>query len=335
MVPDEGESTPALWSMASLATPMAIRVAATLRLADYLLQGRRSASELAAAVNVDADALDRVLRHLDTVGVLTRDESGQYALTERANALRDDHPSHLRAALDLEGAVGRADLAFAQLLHTVRTGEPGFPLQFGRSFWDDLTSDATRSASFDSQMGADVAAWAPTILSSYDWGSLGHVVDVGGGNGSLLIALLTKYPALRGTVVDLPGTAAAARLRFMEAGLDDRGEVVAGSFFDPLPTGAGGYLLTAIVHDWDDEPAAAILRRCADAATPNGKVFVVEKIGTDGVSPGTDMDLRLLTYFGGRERDLTELIALSEHSGLRLTAVHTEAAISILELTPC
>jgi SAM-dependent methyltransferase len=216
----------------------------------------------------------------------------------------------------------------------VRTGEPGFPVQFGRSFWDDLTSDATRSASFDSQMGGDVAAWGPAILSAYDWGSLGHVVDVGGGNGSLLTAFLIRYPALRGTVVDLPGTAAAARLTFSEAGLDDRADVVAGSFFDPLPTGAGGYVLTAIVHDWADDAVAAILRRCADAAAPHGKVFVVEKIGTDGVSPSSEMDLRLLTYFGGRERDLAELIALSEHSGLTLTAVHTEAAISILELTP-
>src|SRR5439155_21260948 len=113
----------------------------------------------------------------------------------------------MRVRLDLEGAVGRADLSFLQLLHAVRTGEPAYPAQFGRSFWEDLASDARLSSSFDELMGCDVAAEAPAIVAAYDWGSLGHVVDVGGGNGSLLIALLAAHPALRGTVVDLPGAA--------------------------------------------------------------------------------------------------------------------------------
>lgn len=333
-MPEEGESTRSAWTMASLVTPMAMRVAATLRIADHLHEGRRTASELADAVEADANTLERVLRHLSAVGVFDRDDSGQYTLTAHGDALRDDHPGRMRAALDLEGAVGRAELSFTQLLHTVRTGDPAFPVQFGLSFWEDLASDATRSASFDSQMGSDVEAWATGILSAYDWGLLGHVVEVGGGNGTLMIALLRKHLGLRGTVVDLPRTAAAARLAFTRAGLDDRGEVVAGSFFERLPSGAGGYLVTAIVHDWDDEAAGAILRRCAEAASPHGRVFVIEKIGADGSSPNTEMDLRLLAYFGGRERDLGELIALSESSGLSLAAVHSATPISILELIP-
>jgi len=319
--------------MADLATPMAVRVAATLRIADHIARGRRTASELAEAVNADVDALDRVLRHLTTVGVLSRDRSGRYALTALGDALRDEHPHRLRARLDLDGAVGRADLSFVRLLHTVRTGEPAYAAQFSQSFWEDLSTHAALSASFDALMGSDVAMEAPAIVSAYNWGSLGHVVDVGGGNGSLLIALLTAYPALRGTVVDLPGTADAARKALKAAGFADRSAVVAGSFFDPLPPGAGGYLLSAIIHNWDDEAVRTILRRCADAAGIDGAVFVVERMGADGQSPSTERDLRMLAYFGGRERGLAELTALAADARLRVAAVHAAGVNSIVELT--
>jgi hypothetical protein len=312
---------------------MAVRVAATLRIADHITRGRRTAAELAEAVRADADALGRVLWHLATAGVLRRDGSGRYALTAQGEALCDAHPTGMRARLDLEGVIGRADLSFVQLLHTVRTGAPAFPAQFGRSFWDDLAADPARSASFDAQMGADVTAWAPAIVAACDWGSLGHVVDVGGGNGSLLAALLREHPALRGTVVDLPSTAEAARTALTVAGLADRSQVVAGSFFDPLPPGAGGYLLCAVLHNWNDEAARAILRRCAQAAGTDGAVFVVEKIGADGESVGTEMDLRALAYFGGRERGVAELTTLAADAGLDLAAVHPAGTLAIVELT--
>ena len=330
---DEGEWGAGLWAMADLATPLAVRVAATLRIADHIAQGLRTDRELAEAVNADADALERVLRHLTTVGVLIRNGSGEYALTARGDALRDDHPHRMRARLDIEGAVGRADLAFVQLLHTVRTGRPAYPAEFGHSFWEDVASDATLSASFDALMGSDVEAEAPAIVSAYDWGSLGHVVDVGGGNGALLIALLRAYPILSGTVVDLPGAVEAARKALAAAGFAYRSDVVAGSFFDPLPPGAGGYLLSAIIHNWDDEAARTILRRCAEAAGTNGAVFVVERMGVDGESPSTEMDLRMLAYFGGRERGLAELTALAADSGLKVAALHAAEANSIVELT--
>jgi DNA-binding transcriptional ArsR family regulator len=332
VVADEGEWAARLWAMADLATPMAVRVAATLRLADHVMGGRRTTSELAEATDVDADALDRVLRHLVTAGVLRRDQSDRYVLTAQGQALQDDHPAGMRAMLDLEGAIGRADLSFVQLLHTVRTGEPAFPAQFGRSFWDDLAADPTRSASFDALMATDVEAWAPDILSAYNWGSLGHLVDVGGGNGALLIAMLHRYPDLRGTVLDLPGATEAARKALTAAGLADRSDAMAGSFFDPLPPGAGGYLLCAVLHDWDDAPARAILRRCGQAAGTDGRVFVVEKLVTD-TDHRTEMDLRVLAYFGGRERDLAELTALAAAAGLRVAAVHPAGATPVVELT--
>jgi hypothetical protein len=320
-----------LWAVADLATPMAVRVVATLRIADHITRGLQTAPELAEAAKANADALDRVLRHLTKAGLLSRDESARYSLTARGEELRNNHPAGTRALLDIESAIGRADLTFVQLLHSVRTGEPGFPVQFGRSFWDDLAADPPRSASFDMRMGVDVAADAPDIVSAYDWGSLGHVVDVGGGNGALLIALLSAYPALRGTVFDLPATAEAARKALAAAGFASRADAVGGSFFDPLPAGAGGYLLSAILHNWGDEAARAILQRCAEGAGM-APVFVVEKIGADGESLRTGMDLMMLVYFGGRERGVAELGVLAERAGFKVARVHPASKLAVVEL---
>jgi DNA-binding MarR family transcriptional regulator len=322
-----------LGAMADLTTPMAVRVLATLRIADHIARGLRTASELAEAVNVDPDALDRVLRHLAVKGVLSRDESERYALTARGEALREDHPSELRGLLDIEDAIGRADLSLVHLLQSVRTGDPAFPIQFGRPFWDDLALDPKRTESYDAQMGSDIGGDAPAIVSAYDWGSLRHVIDVGGGNGALLAAMLSKHPALRGTILDRPHASKAARRTLTAAGLADRSDVLTGSFFDPLPPGAGGYLLSAIIHDWGDDAARTTLRRCAEAAGTDGVVFIIEKIGADGETLRTGMDLRMLAYFGGKERGVVELTGLAADSGLRVAAVHPAGTLSIVELT--
>jgi hypothetical protein len=145
--------------------------------------------------------------------------------------------------------------------------------------------------------------------------------------------MLSSHPALRGTVFDQPHTSKAARTTLTAAGLADRSDVLAGSFFDPLPPGAGGYLLSAIIHDWGDDAARTILRRCAEAAGSDGAVFIIEKIGADGESLRTGMDLRMLAYFGGKERGVAELTALAGDSGLRVSAVHPAGTLSILELT--
>ncbi|GAA4092575.1 methyltransferase [Actinomadura miaoliensis] len=311
---------------------MAIRVAATLRIADHIAAGRRTVPELARAAGADADALERLLRFLVAKGVFGRDDSGRHHLTDLGEPLLDDHPAHLREMLDIEGAVGRAELSFVELLHSVRTGEAAYPAHFGRPFWEDMAAEPGRAASFDARMAADLARRAPGIVAGYDWGSLGHVVDVGGGDGSLLIALLTAHPSLRGSVVDLPDTAEAARKALAAAGLADRADAVPGSFFDPLPPGAGGYLLSSILHNWGDEAARAILRRCAEAAGPHGAVLVVEALGADGESPPPTLDLRMLAYYGGRERGLSELGALAADAGLVVAGTHPAGESSIVEL---
>lgn len=325
-----------LWAAADLATPMAIRVAATLRLADHVAGGARSAAALATAVDADRDTLDRVLRHLVTVGVLSRSDNGTYGLTDVGEHLRDDDPEGVRAWLDLEGAIGRADLCFVELLHTVRTGEPAYPRHFGRSFWDDLAAEPVLAASFDALMGSRLVGDSPAIVAGYPWGELTHVVDVGGGNGSLLMAILRAHDDLRGTVVDLAGPAAHAKEAIAAAGFDHRATAVSGSFFDPLPAGAGGYVLSGVVHDWDDDDAVRILRRCADAVTPSGRVFIIEDAVTEDQldTPDTAMDLRMLSYIRGRERTLDELVELAERAGLDFASVIPTGTRSMIELRP-
>jgi hypothetical protein len=316
-----------LWAAADLITPMAIRVAATLRVADAIVEGVTTAPALASRLGVAADPLTRVLEHLVTAGFLRRD-GDDLALTANGEWLRDDHPQGIRAWLDIDGSVGRAELSAVDLLHTVRTGDAAYPRRYGRPYWEDLAADPARAASFNALMGSGMSADAPAVAEAYDWGSLGTVVDVGGGDGSLLIALLRAHPTLTGTIVDLDTAAATATQALEAAGLADRGRAVAGSFFDPLPAGAGGYILSRIICDWDDAEATRILRRCADAGT---RVFLIEEGGAGLHS--TEMDLRMLLYVRGRERTLDELAALAGAAGLELGTVTPVGQRAIVELT--
>jgi len=321
-----------IWAAADLVTPMAIRVAATLRLADHIGAGVVTAEALAAAVDADRDALGRLLGHLVTAGVLTRAAGGGYGLTPLGEQLRADHPGGVRAWIDLDGAIGRADLSFTELLHTVRTGEPAFPRRFGLPFWDDLSADAGRAASFDALMGGRLVADLPEVAAAYPWGALGHLVDVGGGDGTLLINLLRAHDELRGTVVDLAGPAGRAERAIAAAGLEERAEARVGSFFDPLPAGAGGYLLSGVLHDWDDGEALRILKRCAEAGGGSGRVLVLE--GQQGGGPDTEGDLRMLCYVRGRERPLDQLAELAAAAGLEVGPIVPAGFHSLIELRP-
>lgn len=330
MLGDQDGTAARLWSMAGLGTPMAIRVAATLRVADHIVAGRQTAGELARACDANEDALGRLLRYLAARGVFTCDQAGRYTLTALGEPLREDHPAHVRAWFDIDG-MGWGELSFVELLHSVRTGEAAFPKRYGRPYWEDMLASPVRTASFNALHGYDVAARAEGVVNGYDWASLAHIVDVGGGDGSLLTAILTATPALQGTVVDLAEATEAAKETFTRAAIGDRASTVTGSFFDSLPSGADAYLLSIVLHDWPDDEATAILRRCAEAAGPTGRVLVIETIG-DGEAKHTGMDLRMLSLYAARERDVAEFTTLAGHAGLRRTAVHRAGPSTIIEL---
>jgi hypothetical protein len=302
-----------LRQMSGLVTPMVLRVAVTLGLPDRLHDQPAATHELAPGLEVDPLALDLLLAHLATLGVVERTDAG-YRTTEFGAHLRADAGNGLHNLLHHDTAAGRADLAFVDLIHSVRTGEPAYPVRYGRDFWADLTERPHLRAAFDRQMNDRMRGWIPQIVANFDWARFGGVVDVGGGHGSLLAAILDANPGVRGHLVDLEETAAGAREVLRRFG--DRAEVTGGSFFDPLPAGGDAYVLFDVLHNWDDERARRILARCAEAAGQDGRILVVESIG--GV---TEFDLVMLVHFGGRDRTRVEFEELAAANGLRLEGV--------------
>jgi hypothetical protein len=335
-----GQAVMSAWQtlapLMDLVTPMALRVAATLRLADFMPDDDSGEgadlADLAEHAGADPDALARVLRHLVQHGVFTEPRPGQFAANPTAAMLRAGQPG--AAWLDLDGFGGRMDLAFTALAHTVRTGEPAWEQVFGRPFWAYLDANPAIGASFDATMAVDAGITA--VTEGYDWTTVRHVADIGGGTGTLIAEVLRRHPHLHGTLADLPETAARARQRLAGLGLDGRCEVAGQSFFDPLPAGADAYLLSRVIHDWDDAAATAILRRCAEAAGSAGRVLVIESHATDGDPAAfAEMNLRMLVLAGGRERTIDHYSALATAAGLQVTAVHdiTERHV-IIECVP-
>lgn len=308
---------PSIRAMADLATPMSIRVAATLSLVERAGSTGATAERLAAETGTAAPALRCLLDHLVGVGVFDLDaDSGRYRPTDLGAQLSEDAPEGIKPLLDINRAGGRADLAFVELLGTVTTGEPGYVRRYGRGFYVDLDARPELRRSFDTQMNWRFQVQAPQIAERFGWGRFPEILDVGGGDGTLLEAILRAHPGVRGRVLDLAPTSAAAADRFAAAGLGGRGGAVTGSFFDPLPAGADAYLLCDILHNWDDDRAGEILAGCRRAAAPNGTVVVIEAVRGQGAD--TAIDLFMLMCFGGRERTVDELAGLAAHCGLAL-----------------
>jgi hypothetical protein len=217
-----------LEALSDLRTPWCLHVVATLRIAEQIEAGIDGIAEIAAAVKCDRDVLHRILGHLVSKGVFEEPEPGRFSLNEAGRALLDPG---MRLVLDLEGIGGRMAYAWGGLLTFVRTGEPGYREIFGRPFWEDLDAHPEVAASFDALIGpGGHRDFSPEFSITGGWDAVRTVVDVGGGTGSMLAAILRARPWIRGTLVDLPRTVACA-------GVNDRLTAVGQSFFDPLPAG--------------------------------------------------------------------------------------------------
>jgi 2,7-dihydroxy-5-methyl-1-naphthoate 7-O-methyltransferase len=321
---DKPTATRSIMSLADLATPMAIRVAATLSLVEHAGTEGAPAEQLATATGTQTQALRRLLDHLVTIGVFDLDaEPARYRPTSLGAQMSEAAPEGIKPLLDITCAGGRAELAFVDLLETVTTGEPAYPHRYGHDFWADLDAEPKLRRTFDAQMNWRFREQAPEIAKSLNWSRFPDIVDVGGGDGQLLSEILHAHPGVKGQVLDLAPTATAAAERFAAGRLEDRASATSGSFFDPLPAGADAYLLSDILHDWDDEHARKILTECRRAATPSGSVVVIEPVRGHGV--GTGMDLFMLMCFGGEERTVDELIELAAHCGLKF---HTSVPVT-------
>jgi 2,7-dihydroxy-5-methyl-1-naphthoate 7-O-methyltransferase len=316
---------PSIMAMADLATPMAIRVAATLSLVEHAGSTGATAEHLAAETGTSEPVLRCLLDHLVTIGAFDLDpESGHYRPTDLGAQMGDDAPQGFKPLLDINKAGGRAELAFVDLLETITGGASAYVHRYGRAFYTDIDTSPELRRSFDAQMEWRFRAHVAQIAERFDWSRFPRIVDVGGGDGNLLTAILHAHPDVRGQVVDLPESAAGAASRIAAAGLEDRAVAVPGSFFDPLPAGADAYVLSDIVHNWDDEHSRKILTGCRNAAAPNGTVVVIEAMLGQA---GTAMDLFMLMCFGGRERTVDEVAKLAAECGLVLHSTATVADV--------
>ncbi|HEU4429555.1 MAG TPA: methyltransferase [Myxococcota bacterium] len=303
----------------------ALHLAAKLKLADTIAAGARSAEELASASGADPSALRRVLRLLASAGVFTENEGGAFALTPLGSALRSDVPGSAWAMVMLFTGIGIQD-AWKELEYCVRTGQPAFRK---RSPTGDAFSqfDAEQAAIFDRAMATFAPQSAAAIAAAYDFSQFASLMDVGGGNGALMIGILRANPKLRGIVFDRPEVEAGARKNLEEAGLAARCDFVAGDFFRSIPASADAILTKHVIHDWNDEQATAILRNCRKALPGGAKLLIAEgvypaRIDTSLPSRGAAAnDVNMLVSTGGRQRSEQEFRALYEAGGFALTKI--------------
>jgi hypothetical protein len=310
-------------------------VAAQLGVADLLAPGPRSIADLAAATGTDGQSLYRLLRALTSRGLFREDGDQRFSLTPPADPLRRDAPHSIRPQALWSGSEAYRH-TWGELSYSVRTGEPAFDHVYGKPFFDYLAEDPTLAEIFNDVMTSASGDEGAAIAAAHNFSGYRRIVDVGGGHGALLAAILDRYPGPSGVLFDLSDvveTAHGAIDRHIAAG---RVEKVAGDFSKAVPPGADAYLLKWIVHDWDDEAAMRILTNCRAAMAPAGKVLLVEVVIPDDTagSDATRLDTTMLVFTGSRERTAGEYRDLLHRAGLRLIkTTQTATPFSILEAT--
>ena len=311
----------AMWE-GSLVAHM-LRVAAELDIFGRLAEAPRTSADLAAATQSHAPSLDRLLRALAGLSLLRRGADG-WAQTP------------LGVAAQELGDPGRwAERAFAQLGRAITSGRPAMTFSEGCTAFEYLACHPSEAAAFDRFMSVLNAGEAQAVADAYDVAGIGRLVDVGGGNGALLVELLRRHPALHGTLFGLPET--VARPVPALASFRDRCDVTAGDFFESVPVGGDAYLLSHVVHDWDETRALAILRRIRAASAIGGRLLVVEMIvpSDDSPHPARLLDMTMLALTGGRERTEDEYAILLARADFRLERVTpTRSPVSVLEAVP-
>ncbi|MDT4969259.1 MAG: hypothetical protein QOJ64_3996 [Acidobacteriota bacterium] len=309
-----------------------IYVAARLGIADLLKDGPRSADELAGSTKTDAPTLYRVMRALASLGIFAEDENKRFSMTPLATPLQAG-PGSLRA-MALHLAERPSWLAWGDLLYSVQTGKTAFPHVHGQEIFTYYAEHPESSEPFNQAMTNFSETVIAALIKSYDFSAATRLVDVGGGHGSLLAAVLKANPDMKGVLYDLSPAAEGAKQRVAEEGLADRCEVMAGDFFESVPAGGDTYIMKHIIHDWDEERAIAILKNCHRAMADDGRLLLIEAVIAPGNEPslGKLMDINMLVLPGGRERTEKEYAELFSRVGFRLTKVTpTESPVSVIE----
>ncbi len=318
----------------------ALCVAAELQIPDLLTAGPKQAEELAEATGTHAPSLHRLMRALTSLDICVEREDGSFGLTATGSVLCADTPNSLRSWTILCGKYLWPSAG--DLLHSIRTGETARQRVGQPSSFKFLESDKEAAAVFDHAMAEISRLVAGDVLSCCSFDGIQRIVDVGGGSGGLLAAILKAHPEIHGVLFDLPHVIQGAKADLTKAFPAERCQFIAGDFFESIPMGGDVYLLKAVLHDWNDEQSAAILRNCRRAISSNGKILLIERAVPERFEGNpihhaiARMDLHMLVEFGGKERTEAEFRSLLEGAGFKLSsAVATSTEFSILEATPC
>ena len=310
----------------------AIHVAARLALADLVASGPKSIDELADATHTHGPSMARLLRALTSLGIFAEDTTGRYRQTALSDTLRTDHPDSIRPSALMLGAHFFWNPSGA-LEETVRTGQPSFERLYGASFFEYLAGHADDAAVFNAAMSSS-PSYVAAIVGAYAFSRFERIVDVGGGHGLLLAAILSANPRLHGVLCDLPAVVAGASALRQEP-VSRRCEIIGGDFFKEVPAGADAYILKGIIHDWNDEAALKILKNCRQAIHPDGTLLLVETVLTPSTAPSNAlMDMLMMVLTSGRERTESEFRTLVQEAGFSMVQVIRTAGVSIIESRP-
>lgn len=314
---------------------ISIHIAAKLGIADLLKDGPKSITDLAAATQMQEDRLYRVLRALASVGVFTEIGKRSFALTPAAEMLRSDVQGSIRPM-----AIWMGDpmhfRVYAEMPHSVQTGSLTFDRVHGKPVFEYFPADPAQSEVFNNAMTCLSSVVIPAVLEAYDFSGIGTLMDVAGGHGAMLRAILEKYPDMRGVVTDLDHVVDGAKQMPENQSISHRCEFLCADFFSEVPAHADAIIMKHIIHDWDDDKAIVILQNCrkALAGRKNARVILVESVISTDNSPelGKLIDLEMMTFTGGRERTEEEFRKLFASAGLRLNRiVPTKAPLWVVE----
>jgi hypothetical protein len=296
----------------------AVYAAARLDLADHVADGQGDIASLAKRTGTNPDALYRLMRALASVGVFTEESPRRFGLTASAGSLRTGVPDSAKdLALFYGNEVYRS---YGHIVDTVRTGKTGFEMEYGMTLWQRTRTVQETGDAFRRGMGATTWRDQLPLPRSYDFGGISCLVDIGGGEGTMLAAILHENPGMRGILVEIPAGIDHTMRHLAEAGVADRFTLVEGSAFDELPR-ADGYMMSCVLHAMDDQSSVAALSRISEAIEPGGRLVILERI----VAPGDErclakvLDLSMLMLNGGRERTEGEWHDLLAAGGFKLT----------------
>lgn len=311
-------------------------VAAKLGIADFLKDGEKSIEELAKATETNSNALFRVLRMLATVGVFEQTGEDRFAQTPLSETLLSDSPFSLRAGVIAEMGEVHYD-SWGNIMHSVKTGEIAFDHKFGMNVWQYFETDPEKAQNFNQWMVNSSAAVSQPIVEAYNFAKHQKIVDVGGGLGSMISAILQANPEVSGVLFDAPSVIEKAEDYLNKTGVAERCETIGGDFFEAVPTGGDLYYMRWIIHDWDDDLSIKILKNIRQVIPENGRLLLLEAVVPDDNQPHFSkfMDLIMMTMTGGCERTAKQYTELLEKAGFKVkNVIPTNSFMSIVEAVP-